>query len=26
MGSMGLVMSCYIHRDVRISRRGSAEA
>lgn len=26
MGSMGLVMSCYIHRDVRISRRGTAEA
>jgi len=26
MASMGLVMSCYIHRDVRISRRGSAEA
>ena len=25
MGSMGLVMSCYIHRDVRISRRGTAE-
>ncbi|HMA16154.1 MAG: rod shape-determining protein RodA [Bacteroidota bacterium] len=26
MGSMGLVMSCYIHRDVRISRRGTPEA
>lgn len=25
MGSMGLVMSCYIHRDVRISRRGTVE-
>jgi len=25
MGSMGLVMSCYIHRDVRISRRGTPE-
>ncbi|WP_340115341.1 rod shape-determining protein RodA [Pelagibius sp. 7325] len=25
MASMGLVMSCYIHRDVRISRRGTAE-
>jgi len=26
MASMGLVMSCYIHRDVRISRRGTPEA
>src|SRR3546814_4996271 len=26
LGSMGLVMSCYIHRDVRISRRGTSEA
>jgi rod shape determining protein RodA len=25
MASMGLVMSCYIHRDIRISRRGTAE-
>lgn len=25
MGSMGLIMSCYIHRDIRISRRGTAE-
>lgn len=25
MASMGLVMSCYIHRDVRISRRGGSE-
>ncbi len=26
MASMGLVMSCYIHRDIRISRRGTSEA
>ena len=26
MASMGLVMSCYIHRDIRISRRGTPEA
>ena len=26
MASMGLVMSCYVHRDLRISRRGTAEA
>lgn len=26
MASMGLVMSCYVHRDVRISRRGTPEA
>src|SRR3546814_17883961 len=26
LGSMGLVMSCYIHRDVRISRRDTSEA
>ena len=25
MIAMGLVMSCYIHRDIRISRRGTAE-
>jgi len=25
MTAMGLVMSCYIHRDIRISRRGTAE-
>jgi rod shape determining protein RodA len=25
MASMGLVMSCYIHRDIRISRRGTPE-
>jgi rod shape determining protein RodA len=25
MAGMGLVMSSYIHRDVRISRRGTAE-
>jgi len=25
MAAMGLVMSCYIHRDTRISRRGTAE-
>ncbi|GAB4364041.1 MAG: rod shape-determining protein RodA [Kiloniellaceae bacterium] len=25
MASMGLIMSCYIHRDIRISRRGTAE-
>ncbi|MPZ08947.1 MAG: rod shape-determining protein RodA [Kiloniellaceae bacterium] len=26
MASMGLVMSCYIHRDIRISRRGTPGA
>ena len=26
MAAMGLVMSCYIHRDVRISRRGTTES
>ena len=26
MAAMGLIMSCYIHRDIRISRRGTAEA
>ncbi|MGF1629728.1 MAG: rod shape-determining protein RodA [Kiloniellaceae bacterium] len=26
MASMGMVMSCYVHRDVRISRRGTPEA
>jgi rod shape determining protein RodA len=25
MAAMGLIMSCYIHRDTRISRRGTAE-
>ncbi len=25
MIAMGLIMSCYIHRDIRISRRGTAE-
>ncbi|NIA68544.1 rod shape-determining protein RodA [Pelagibius litoralis] len=25
MTAMGLVISCYIHRDIRISRRGTAE-
>ena len=25
MTAMGLIMSCYIHRDIRISRRGTAE-
>ena len=26
MAAMGLVMSCYIHRDIRISRRGTSES
>ncbi|MEQ8354821.1 MAG: rod shape-determining protein RodA [Kiloniellaceae bacterium] len=25
MAAMGLIMSCYIHRDIRISRRGASE-